>query len=431
MPASVLARIARRFKPAPVGPRRLPGAAGRRPVLLALLVAVLLLLPGCPEREKAGEQQVSPQVRVAVSLAGAQEDANRIMRQAMESRARQEKLSVTWLDAGGDAAVQERQLRELAGKVAAVVVQPVDPAGIKEALKRLAGENVKVVALEQLPADAPVDAFVSFDRDAAGRLAASLLQQAGEKGGGVLFLGPKGGACREVLAAARKALGGLRLLEEVILEKDEAGAAEAAVRQALEKYGARLGGVLAVGSRAAAGALAAVKEAGAQERVVTVGVGAGREAWEALVAGEHDGEVDTRPDLLGSYALEAALELARGGYWPHDARVPSGSYSVPARIVPVRLIRRENAYLLAGRWGEGGGAQGARQPEPAGRQGGEGRDEGHDEGRKEEEKPRTILRITTREGRVLEVEVPGEIERIESTTGGGAAGAGGARTDGG
>ncbi|MDK2887296.1 MAG: hypothetical protein PWP72_173 [Thermoanaerobacter sp.] len=433
--------------------------AGWKRAGLFVFLAAVLTLTGCPG--KSEEQKITPPLKIAVSLADMERDGNRMIKEVMNRRKREEKVDITWLDAKGDPAQQEKQLQQLARqRVKAVVFQAVDPSSAPRLVQQLVQKNIKVVALETLPADTPVDAYVASDHTRAGELLARFVdralkeaagQPAGEGGssGGqgqgaaqmvtpgsqlpsrrplnvmILAGDPRDNAAREIVAAARNALQAnpqVRVVEEARQVENQPAMAAQAVQQALARWNNNIDVILAVDSRLAAAAVKVLKAAGLDKRVLTAGVGADKEASRALLAGEHDAEVDNRPDLLGQYALDAAAGLARTGHWQYDTRVASGDYSVPARIVPVRLIQSSSVYLLQERWRKelagqkgGGQEQGSSQSSGSQMQGSQGGQAG--EGG---QKPRTTLRITTREGKTVEVQIQGEVERIESVEGGGA-----------
>jgi hypothetical protein len=190
------------------------------------------------------------------------------------------------------------------------------------------------------------------------------------------------------------------------------GRAAASVDEAL--VAGRLGAVLAVDSRMAVAAVEVLRREGLTDAVLTVGVGADRTAAEALVAGEHDAEVDVRPDLLAQFSYDAARGLARDGYWSYDTQVESGDYTVPARVIPVRLVQGNNAFLLEAYYDDltrGGGATRGRQEQ----QQEQGQEQGRGGGQPpEQQQPVTRLTITTRDGRTMEIDVPGEIQSIET-----------------
>ncbi len=215
------------------------------------------------------------------------------------------------------------------------------------------------------------------------------------------------------------------------------------MQQALAAANNRIDAVLATDSRLALAAVDVLKAAGLNNMVLTVGVGADQKASQSLAAGEHDAEVDTRPDLLGQYALDAAVSLAKDEHWQYDSQSTSGSYSVPSRITPVRLVQPENIYLLKQRWsgqqgggkekGGGGGGSGSGSSEggssgkggsgsdsgksgSGGQSGGKG--SGQQSGKQGGQGQKTKLKVTTMDGKTVEMEISGQVKKIETMDGG-------------
>jgi hypothetical protein len=242
---------------------------------------------------------------------------------------------------------------------------------------------------------------------------------------------PRDTASREIAASARKTLGEsseVSLISQETVREGDPSLVAGILQRVLVENGNNIQAVLATESRLAMAAVEVLKGAGINNRVLTAGVGADQKASKGLAGGEHDAEVDTRPDLLGQYALDAAIDLAKQGRWQYDGQSDSGTYSVPSRITPVRLIQSDNIYLLEQRWGgikgEGGGGQGGGggggseggSGGGGGDQGsgGSGGNEGSTGGQQGGSGKKTTLRITTQEGKTIEVQIDGEIKKIES-----------------
>jgi hypothetical protein len=195
------------------------------------------------------------------------------------------------------------------------------------------------------------------------------------------------------------------------------------------------------------GVAAVLKNRGLSQRIVTVGTGGGKLASQVLAAGEHDAEVDVMPELLAQYAFDAAVGLATTGHWQYDKQIRNGDFDVPARVTPVRLITRNEAFLLEQRWGKPAGQEGGQsgqqgQQQQGGQNSGQSSDqkqssssdknkEGGGQGDQGGNK-KTILRVTTQDGKTVEMQINGEIKKIETVdspggggqgqTGGGAGG---------
>lgn len=188
--------------------------------------------------------------------------------------------------------------------------------------------------------------------------------------------------------------------------------------------------ILATDGRMANAAVSVLRSEGLDKQVVTVGVGADQKNSESLSAGQHDAEVDIMPELLANFALEAALDLSDKDTWNYDTRVQNGNFDIPAKIVPVRLIDSSQVHLLEERWGklkkeeqgqqqqqQGGQQQGGQEQ---GQQGGSQQQGGQGQGGQGQggQGQKTKLRIVTQDGKVMEVEVNGEIQKIEQEGGG-------------
>ncbi|MFZ5652611.1 MAG: sugar ABC transporter substrate-binding protein [Bacillota bacterium] len=453
--------------------------------ILAVMLFLLVPLWGCPDKEEA--KKPAPPVKIAVIFADMERDGNKVIKKVMDGKKKEEKIDIIWMDAKNDQARQVAQLERLGDqKVKAAVIQFVSPEAGPDLMRKLVEKNIKVVALETLPADMPVDAYVASNHRLSGQLLARFavrsarkgaglpvppdaLDQGGQQGqaggggqgggnggktgggvppetqvggkvpiGAVLLSGdPRDPQAREIAAAARESLQGsaeVRLLAEEAVPYNDISQVPRILQDLLVRNGNNIQAVLATDSKIAMAAVDVLKGAGINNRVLTAGVGATEEAYKALASGEHDAEVDTRPDLLGQYALDAAVSLAKGGSWEYDGQTPNGSYSVPTRITPVRLIQSDNVYLLEQQWGslkgekdkekkgkeEGGSGEesgGGEEQKGSSHEGGGG--EGKDkEGGGKNQGEKTMLRITTQDGKTMEVQIDGEIKKIESTGGG-------------
>lgn len=438
-----------------------------RLVILSVSVLILLFLAGCPERGQ--RKPVTLPTKIAVSLADMSRDGNRIIKKIMQERRKKEQLDITFMDAKNDPAEQEKHIdKMIQDKVKAAVIQFVDPASAPRLVQKLKQENIKVVALENLPVNTPVDGYIASNHTRAGELQVRFVQEAltlasqgggqGGQGGGqqggqqgqpggrqqgqqdpaqvtraidpalafqlprsrplkVLILqgDNKDRAAREITAAnvqAVKANPDLSLLMVQDHPRWDPALATATLSQ-LTASGKQPDVVLANDSSLAMAAVQFLKQAGMDKKVITVGVGADKKASQAVMSGEHDGEVDPMPEMLGQYALDAAGALAKEGHWQFDRYVQNGDYDVPAKIIPARLIGRNNIYLLQDRW-KGLKKQQEQQQRGGGQQGGGQQDQQAGGQQGQQGQGGTTLKITTQEGKVMEVKIDGTIKKIES-----------------
>lgn len=405
--------------------------------ILSAMLFFLVPLCGCPGKEEA--KKPAPPVKIAVSLADMERDGNKAIKKVMDGKKKEEKADIIWMDAKGDQARQATQLEKLGEqKVKAAVIQFVSPEAGPDLMRKLVEKNIKIVALETLPAEIPADAYVASNHRLSGQLLAGFAVRSARGKipiGAVLLSGDtRDPGVREIAAAVRESLQGsaeVRLLADEAVPYNDISQVPRILQDLLARNGNNIQAVLATDSKIAMAAVDVLKGAGINNRVLTAGVGAAEDAYKALKSGDHDAEVDTRPDLLGQYALDAAVRLAKGESWEYDGQTPSGGYSVPSRITPVRLIQSDNVYLLEQRWGsvkgekgnekkgkeEGGSGEesgGGEEQKGSSHEGGGG--EGKDkEGGGKNQGEKTMLRITTQDGKTIEVQIDGEIKKIEST----------------
>lgn len=387
-----------------------------------LVVLLVGLTGGCSRKPE--RKPVVPLVKIGLSVADATRDGNVIVRKVVEEKGRAGRVKVVFADAGGDSLRQEKDLERLVKKerVKAVVVQFVDPAAAGGMVRRLREVGVKVVALETLVPDAPLDAYVASDHARAGELLGRFVVESLPGGGTsparVLFLGgdPSDPGMAAVEAAFRGVLGAYPAVVVTVekVPRSDPRAVGPLVTGTLDRYGNAVDAVAAADSRFAVATVEVLRARGLIGRVVTAGVGADRRATDLMSAGQHGAEVDVQPEMLGIAALRAAVDLVRRGEWAYETRVATGDFSVPAQIIPVRLIRPANLYLLTERWRKYGGGGGSRKGSPRDEGSAAGSGQEGSKGGKEGMTKKTRLRVTTRDGKTVEVEIPGEIKKIET-----------------
>ncbi|WP_066633596.1 substrate-binding domain-containing protein [Desulfolucanica intricata] len=408
-------------------------------LLLLGVLALSLSLTGCPGK---GEQKpITPPVKIGISLAGMERDGNQIIKKVMNERRRKDRVNLIWQDAQNDPDKQQKQIEQLLEQnVKVVILQLVDPSMGPDIVPKLTEKGVKVLALETLPANTPLDGYIASDHRRVGELQARyVLQQAAAAGKPFRVLVLQGDpldlAARDITAANEEVLKGNPQVAELRV-KDHLQAEPGLARTTVEEIltGGTPDAILANDSRLAVAAVEVLKAKNLNERVVTVGVGADKKASEGIAAGDHEAEVDNSPELLAQYLMDAAVDLAQKDHWQYNTQVQNGQYDIPAKITPVRLITKDELYLLTDRWGNLKD-KAKKEEQQSGQQGGQenagsnsgsstggslqssGQDSGDGQG-SERQKPKTTLRIKTQDGKTMEVEIDGEVKTIETREGG-------------
>lgn len=413
-------------------------------LILSVLLLLLLTITGCPGKEAQKKPQSQSQsqdqkVKIGVSLASMQFDGNQSIKQFIDQRKKQNNADIMWMDAQMDSSKQEKDIDKLIQqKVKAIVLQVVDPIEGAKLVEKISKAKIKVIGLESLPVNAPLDGYIAADHIRAGELQGKMVlqgqqsQQSGQsQSKNVLILAgdPGDPVATQIATAAENVLKqGQYKVKVSNLPKADPELAQMTVQDTLKS--GKPAAILATNGPMADAAVQVLRKEGLDKQVITVGVGADQKNSQALSNGEHDGEIDTNPELLANYALEASLDLINKGTWNSDSRIQNGNYDIPARIVPVRLIQKDQAYLLTDRWASLKKQQGG-QNQQAGQQGGsqsggssgggsgEGSSSGGSEGSSgqggsQSKGKKTKVKITTQDGKVMEVEVEGEVKAIQS-----------------
>ncbi len=468
--------------------------------IIFLGICCILAVSGCGG---GGQKKPVPSpTKIAVSLADLNRDGNKTIQKVMKERQKKEQLDITFMDAKNDPAEQEKHIdKMIQEKVKAAVIQFIDPLAAPRLVQKLKKENIKVVCLENLPINTPVDGFIASDHGRSGELQVRFIQEAmkmaamgaggqqGQQGGGqqqqqgggqqgqqqgqqsqqqpfqvtqavdpaVAFQLPqtrplnvlvlqgdkRDQMAREITAQNIEGIEAdpnLKLLKVQDHPRWDPSLATATLSE-LKAAGQQPDVVLANDSALAMAAVEFFKQAGMDKRIITVGVGADEKSSMAIVAGEHEAEIDPEPEMLANYALDAASDLAQKGSWEYSRKVYNGDYDIPAKIVPVRLIGKNNIYLLQERWkkiekqmkkqqqqqagggqqGQQGGGQQQQQQQGSSQQGQkQGSQQGGQQGQQGQQgQGGTTLKITTEEGKTMEVKIDGSIKKIESSQEGG------------
>lgn len=400
-------------------------------VFLLGLVGCLCFTVGCSDKEE--QKLLFPTVKIGVCLAGTREDGNQVIRKVLDKRKDKEQAEIIWLDAQNDFKQQEKQITELIKRRVKVIVwQPVEAEKCLPLVQKLKQKKIKLVVLNNLPFNAPVDACVTFDHARTGQLLGRFVDEAlttlpqdrlpARRPLNILTLkGPaEDKTTAEIADALYTSLQGnskVRLVAEEEFTAADINQDNQKIQQRLESKIKQTDVILATDSRLSEAAVAVVKAKGLAGQVLTAGVGAGLKASQAILKGEHEAEVDLMPELMAQSIFDAAQSLAKTGYWQYTTQVVNGDYNIPAQITPVRLINRENLYLLEERWGkelkkEVKESEKGNQKGPV-QEGEEQKSSSPDKG-EGELKPKTTLRITTQEGKTVEVQIPGEVKSIET-----------------
>ncbi|MHB1126103.1 MAG: sugar ABC transporter substrate-binding protein [Bacillota bacterium] len=411
------------------------------------LVAALVVLPGC-SKKKPAKKPSPPPLPIGVSISSDPGDSGNTIKKVLSKSAKQEKVRLTFKDARQDPARQIQDVESMIKqKVKAIILQPTDPVTGAEIAQRVAREGIKLIGINVMPPDTPMDGFITPDYLRIGELQAQFILDAKHQGAGAE---PAAGTSTGITSGGifPKALKGNKVLifkvdGDTASDQITAGAlgkladdpqlqvvtrtiprapdvAQAVARILAEEKPAA---VLAPNDPLILAIIAALRDQNRSLEVIAVGAGAGKEAVQAMVTKELDAEGDTMPDLVSQNAFQAALDLVQEGRWDFQHQINNGIYDIPAKVIPVRLIRQDNMFLLQERIGKmPSPSQNGQQSETGKSQEGEsgsksnsgGGEQNTASGTQEGNKgPKMKVLVRTKEGKTIEMDIEGEVERIE------------------
>ncbi|MGI5173741.1 substrate-binding domain-containing protein [Treponema sp. OMZ 840] len=271
---------------------------------MILLFAVLIMMSifGAGKKESIGFSQCildSPFYVALMDEAKASAAANNI--------------DFIYLDAQNNIQKQNNDILDLINRgVSALIINPVDPDGVKPALERARKAGIPVITVDR-PVNDKVDCFIGRDNQAmgklAGELAVKLLGGKGKAKGKILEL--QGDAGGSVMMARRDGFHSVVDKENITVIQSpycnyiRANAVKAA--QDIIQAHPDIDLIYAHNDDMALGGLQVFEQA--KKKVYVVGVDGLMEAVKAIIDGRYDGTAMNDPAVLGRKAIETAIML--------------------------------------------------------------------------------------------------------------------------
>lgn len=296
-------------------------------------------------------------IKIGVSMATMNEDVYEIMKKAVLDYKKSEKANIIWENSGNSIEKQRKNINKLIKeKVDVIILHSVSTSG--EGLKiveEINKTNIPIVALDRLPNNAHVDAYISADNFKAGQLQARyLLDQMNKKGNIVILKGDKYTNVTQNITKGNKTelkkTKDVKIIEEKFHNNWSKELAKETIKKILEEH-QNIKGILANNDTLALGAVEILKEENLNKKVIVVGADASKEASLAIAKEELNATIDKMPYTLGKNALKVASFIARGEDWNWDRTIKSGQHKIRLVISPVKLVDKYNINTLEDRWG--------------------------------------------------------------------------------
>jgi D-xylose transport system substrate-binding protein len=393
--------------------------AGKIKAFSILLVIISMVNIGTGCSRKPEQKPVSPPKTVGVSLVTKDEDFRKQFKKAMEENAQQEGIKLIWKESEPDK--QEEDVKELLErKIKVLVIEFADETTAAAIAREAKTKDIPVLALGVMPQNVPLDGFIGIDPYRSGLQQSEFLSAALKElnPARVLIIKGLGHSVEEILL--RGNLDGFQgrsniqtTVQEVLPTEDVA--ARLAAMEELASYH----GLIVHNPVWTEEVISLLDDLELAPNIVTVGIGATKQNIKAIMNGIHEAEIDLDPKLLGKYAYTGAKELAKEGQWQFEKQETSGSYDIPVKYVPANIISKDNIFLVEKRFEDLLGQQ--KEQDDNSNQGGHNSSSGGEEEGKQQNQnnKKSKVVIQTKEGKTMEIEVEGEVLKVEIQGGGG------------
>ncbi len=257
--------------------------------------------------------------------------------------------------ANGDDTRQIQDIEALLSRgVDVLIVVPHNGAAMAKAVTLAHDAGVPVISYDRLITGADVDLYVSFDSVRVGEAQARfLLEKLKAKGPGKHRIVRIHGAKTDHNALLFKqgqdnlivpavALGEVEVVHEDWAENWTPENAKKIMNAALTKHGTSIDGVLAANDGTAGGAVQALLEEGLAGKVIVTGQDAELAACQRILAGTQAVTIYKPVEKLAARAAVAAYKLAKGKPVIASAEVDNGKVKVPAIMLDVIAVTKDN-----------------------------------------------------------------------------------------
>ena len=316
--------------------------------IMALIM--LLALYGCGKSESGREDDIGEEEKIQIGLSFDSFVIERWQRDrdVFVSVAKELGAEVNVQNAGGVVEEQKNQIDYFIQKgMDVIVIIAIDPASLRESVKKAKDAGIKVVSYDRLIDDADVDLYISFDNEMVGDMMARALLAEGIEGGSVVMIGGSPtdnnvplveGAFRKVMAKHK-----VTILDSIHADNwraEEAAAYIYANPTKIVQADAIMCGNDDLATQAER-ALAETRQAG---NMLVVGQDADLAACQRIVEGTQVMTVYKPVERLATRAAEEAVALAKGETIAGEdvTVIDSGAYRVPYIGLEPVSVNREN-----------------------------------------------------------------------------------------
>ena len=84
--------------------------------------------------------------------------------------------------------------------------------------------------------------------------------------------------------------------------------------------------------------------------ILTIGIGASKEACKLIIENQHDAEVDLQPEQRGEEAFNAAMKAIEQKPFDFDQQLQNGRIMTKTKFTSSRIITKSNYTLVKKMW---------------------------------------------------------------------------------
>ena len=317
-----------------------------------LLLAVLLLLTaaGCGKVESGREKEDGEEEKIQIGMRFDSFVIERWQRDRdiFVSVATEPGAEVNVQNANGVVEEQKKQIDYFIQKgMDVIVIIAIDPASLRESVRKAKEAGIRVVSYDRLIDDADVDLYISFDNEMVGEMMARALLAEGLDEGNVIMIGgsPTDNNVPLVEGAFRRVMNKhhVGILDSIHADNWRAEEAAAYIYANPLKV-AQADAIMCGNDDLATQAVRALAETRQAGNMLVVGQDADLAACQRIVEGTQVMTVYKPVERLATRAAEEAVALAKGEEIAGDdvTLIDSGSYRVPYIGLEPISVNRDN-----------------------------------------------------------------------------------------
>lgn len=319
-------------------------------VCLTAVLLLLLAICGCGKAESSRESDDGEEEKIQIGMSFDSFVIERWQRDrdVFVSVAKELGAEVNVQNANGVVEEQKKQIDYFIQKgMDVIVIIAIDPASLRESVKKAKDAGIRVLSYDRLIDDADVDLYISFDNEMVGEMMARALLAEGISGGSVIMIGgsPTDNNVPLVEGAFKRVINKhqVNILDSIHADNWRAEEAAAYIYNNSAKV-SQADAIMCGNDDLATQAVRALAETRQAGNMLVVGQDADLAACQRIVEGTQVMTVYKPVERLATRAAEEAVALAKGEKMEGEdvTLIDSGAYKVPYIGLEPISVNRDN-----------------------------------------------------------------------------------------